>query len=85
MRNFMMQHFTTRGGVRGDSDGDIIASLSKRQPEQDIKSQLKCLDRPTQEILEEIRARDTIEYDFGSTGTVCKCRHIYIAGTYCYS
>ena len=34
----------------------------------------KQLDRPTEEILEEVRRRTTLEYDFGSTGVcVCMC------------
>lgn len=34
----------------------------------------KQLDRPTEEIVEEIRRRTTLEYDFGSTGRcVCVC------------
>ena len=39
-------------------------------PEQEYLSLSKCMDCSTQDIVDEIRSRKTLEYDFGSTGTV---------------
>ena len=36
--------------------------------EHDYKALVKYLERPTQDILEEVRGRKMMEYDFGSTG-----------------
>ena len=50
------------------SHSDAMAPIIKR-PEQEYRSLVKYLDRPTQEIVEDIRGRKMLEYDFGSTGT----------------
>ena len=61
-RNFQVPSRRVQSVSSSSSGGRTV------RMDQEYRSLVRSLDRPTQDILEEIRGQNMVEYDFGSTG-----------------